>query len=65
MAAGYRDPAFFGIATAIMIAALVMLPETKGRELATAFGEETGEQAQSGNPWMTSGWGLRRRPEVS
>jgi MFS family permease len=44
---GIAIPLFFGIATAIMIAALVMLPETKGRELATAFGEETGEQAQA------------------
>jgi hypothetical protein len=30
-----------------MIVALIMLPETKGRELATAFGEETGENAQA------------------
>ncbi len=43
-------PLFFGIATAIVIAALIMLPETKSRELATAFGEE----GASGTPWMTS-----------
>jgi predicted MFS family arabinose efflux permease len=43
---GIAIPLFFGIATAIMIAALIMLPETKGRELATAFGEEAGEKTQ-------------------
>jgi hypothetical protein len=30
-----------------MIVALIMLPETKDRELATAFGKEAGEKAQA------------------
>ena len=44
---GVAIPLFFGIATALMLAALILLPETKGRNPATGFGEETAEKAQA------------------
>ena len=44
---GIAIPLFFGIATTILVTALIMLPDTKGRELATAFGEEAGEKVQA------------------